>query len=208
MTEPGPSRPAAGMPKASPLKSGNLLLNGNPGLGKTFLSACIARTVADGGYSVVYETAVHLFSCLEEAKFTDSQEAKRQAEKYTACDLLIVDDLGTEMTTQFVSSALYTRPQRPPPGRQPYGGLHQPPVRRNRPPLQPPNRLPPPGQLPVGGVCGGGHSAAKSERNIMRGHVNISKMPPDEGIHRAALSLPAGHMCIATAHSASFPEPC
>ena len=90
------------------LKSGNLLLNGNPGLGKTFLSACIARTVADGGYSVVYETAVHLFSCLEEAKFTDSQEAKRQAEKYTACDLLIVDDLGTEMTTQFVSSALYT----------------------------------------------------------------------------------------------------
>lgn len=58
------------------LKSGNLLLNGNPGLGKTFLSACIARTVADGGYSVVYETAVHLFSCLEEAKFTDSQEAQ------------------------------------------------------------------------------------------------------------------------------------
>lgn len=90
------------------MKSGNLLLNGNPGLGKTFLSACIARTVADGGYSVVYETAVHLFSCLEEAKFTDSQEAKRQAEKYTACDLLIIDDLGTEMTTQFVSSALYT----------------------------------------------------------------------------------------------------
>ena len=42
----------------------------------------------------------------------------------------------------------------------------------------------------------------------MRGHVNISKMPPDEGIHRAALSLPAGHMCVATAHSASFPEPC
>lgn len=90
------------------MKSGNLLLNGNPGLGKTFLSACIARTVADGGCSVVYETAVHLFSCLEEAKFTDSQEAKRQAEKYTACDLLIIDDLGTEMTTQFVSSALYT----------------------------------------------------------------------------------------------------
>ena len=89
------------------LKSGNLLLNGNPGLGKTFLSACIARTVADGGYSVVYETAVHLFSCLEEAKFTDSQEAKRQAEKYTACDLLIVDDLGTEMVTAFVQSALY-----------------------------------------------------------------------------------------------------
>lgn len=90
------------------LKSGNLLFNGNPGLGKTFLSACIARTVADNGYSVVYETAVHLFNCLEEAKFSGSEEAKRQAEKYTACDLLIIDDLGTEMTTQFVISALYT----------------------------------------------------------------------------------------------------
>ena len=78
------------------LKSGNLLLNGNPGLGKTFLSACIARTVADGGYSVVYETAVHLFSCLEEAKFTDSQEAKRQLgyipEMPAVYDLLTVSE--------------------------------------------------------------------------------------------------------------------
>ena len=90
------------------LKSGNLLLNGNPGLGKTFLSAYIARAVADGGYSVVYETAVHLFQRLEEAKFSDSQEARHRAEKYTACDLLLIDDLGTELTTQFVSSALYT----------------------------------------------------------------------------------------------------
>ena len=90
------------------MKSGNLLLNGNPGLGKTFLSACIARTVADGGYSVVYETAVHLFSCLEEAKFTDSQEAKRQAEKYTACDLLIIDDLGSEYTNAFIASQFFT----------------------------------------------------------------------------------------------------
>ncbi len=162
------------------LKSGNLLLNGNPGLGKTFLSACIARTVADGGYSVVYETAVHLFSCLEEAKFTDSQEAKRQAEKYTACDLLIMDDLGTEMTTQFVSSALYTVLNDRLLAGSPTvvsTNLQSDEIARR---YSPPNRLPPPGQLPVGGVCGGGHSAAKSERNIMRGHVNISKMPPDE----------------------------
>ena len=46
-------------------KSGNLLLSGDTGLGKTFLSACIARTVADRGYSVVYESAAHLFSNLE-----------------------------------------------------------------------------------------------------------------------------------------------
>lgn len=89
-------------------KSGNLLLEGNPGLGKTFLSACIARAVADSGYSVVYETAVHLFACLEEAKFSGSEDAKRRAERYTACDLLIIDDLGSEMVTPFVQSALYT----------------------------------------------------------------------------------------------------
>ena len=89
-------------------KSGNLLFSGDTGLGKTFLSACIARTVADNGYSVVYESAGHLFSKLERAKFGGDEEARADAEKYTACDLLIIDDLGTEMGGQFVTSALYT----------------------------------------------------------------------------------------------------
>ena len=89
-------------------KSGNLLFSGDTGLGKTFLSACIARTVADSGYSVVYESAGHLFSKLERAKFEPSEENRREAAKYTLCDLLIVDDLGTEMSSQFVTSALYT----------------------------------------------------------------------------------------------------
>lgn len=88
-------------------KSGNLLLNGNPGLGKTFLSACIARTVADGGYSVVYETASRLFQQLERARFSQDPEAQALASKYTACDLLIMDDLGSELVTPFVQSALY-----------------------------------------------------------------------------------------------------
>lgn len=87
--------------------SGNLLFIGGTGLGKTFLSACIARAVADRGCSVVYETANRLFSTLEQAKFTGSEEAKREAGKYMACDLLIIDDLGTEMPGQFVTSALY-----------------------------------------------------------------------------------------------------
>ena len=89
------------------LKSGNLLFNGGTGLGKTFLSACIARTVADRGFSVVYESAGHLFSKLERAKFSGDEEAKAEVKKYTACDLLIIDDLGTEMPGQFVTSALY-----------------------------------------------------------------------------------------------------
>jgi len=89
-------------------RSGNLLFSGDTGLGKTFLSACIARTVADRGYSVMYETASHLFSKLERAKFGGSEEDRKEAELYGACDLLIIDDLGTEMPGQFTTSALYT----------------------------------------------------------------------------------------------------
>ena len=88
--------------------SGNLLFVGGTGLGKTFLSACVARAVADRGYSVVYETASHLFSKLEQAKFSPNEENRREAEKLTACDLLIIDDLGTEMPGQFVTAALYS----------------------------------------------------------------------------------------------------
>ena len=89
-------------------KSANLLFSGDTGLGKTFLSACIARTVADSGYSVMYESAGHLFANLERAKFANDETARKEAEKYNACDLLIVDDLGTEMPGTFVTSALYT----------------------------------------------------------------------------------------------------
>lgn len=89
-------------------RSENLLFSGGTGLGKTFLSACIARTVADRGYSVCYETASHLFAKMERAKFNGDEEARKDAEKYAACDLLIVDDLGTEMGGQFTTSALYT----------------------------------------------------------------------------------------------------
>ena len=90
------------------VNSGNLLFIGGTGLGKTFLSACIARTVADKGFSVVYETASHLFSKLEQARFNGTEENRREAEKFTACDLLILDDLGTEMPGQFVTAALYS----------------------------------------------------------------------------------------------------
>ena len=86
----------------------NLYLYGAPGLGKTFLSACIARTVADRGYSVVYETANHLFAKLEQAKFSPNEENRREAAKFLECDLLIIDDLGTEMPGQFVTAALYS----------------------------------------------------------------------------------------------------
>ncbi len=88
--------------------AGNLLFVGGTGLGKTFLSACIARTVADHGYSVMYETATHLFSKLEQARFNSNEDTRREADKFTACDLLIIDDLGTELPGQFVTASLYS----------------------------------------------------------------------------------------------------
>lgn len=91
-------------------RSGNLLLSGDPGLGKTFLSASVARVVSDAGHSVVYDTASHIFSRFEAQKFgrEDADEnADDDVSRYMKCDLLIIDDLGTEMTTSFVQSALY-----------------------------------------------------------------------------------------------------
>ena len=89
----------------------NLFLSGAPGLGKTFLSACIARTVSEEGFSVVYDTAGNIFAQFELKKFQrdaqDAQEAKDETRRYLNCDLLILDDLGSELTTQFTQSALY-----------------------------------------------------------------------------------------------------
>jgi DNA replication protein DnaC len=98
-------------------KAKNLLLIGAPGLGKTFLSACIARVVAESGYSVVYNMATSIFAEFEIVKFMrtqDSEEARdevrrarNEVKRYLECDLLIIDDLGTEMTTSFTIEALY-----------------------------------------------------------------------------------------------------
>jgi len=88
----------------------NLFMRGGTGLGKTFLAACIARTVSERGFSVVYDTAAGLFSLMEREKFgraDDEEEARGDVERLFACDLLIADDLGTELTTAFTVSALY-----------------------------------------------------------------------------------------------------
>ena len=92
-----------------PLK--NLLLSGGTGLGKTFLSGCIAREVSQRGYSVVYDTAIRLFSAFETRRFTRDAGEERQARddtrRYLGCDLLILDDLGSELTTPLSQSSLY-----------------------------------------------------------------------------------------------------
>jgi len=90
--------------------SGSLFLTGAPGLGKTFLSACIASAVAEKGYSVVYDTAVNVVSYFEEARFGrrgEQEEAEADVQRCLRCDLLILDDLGSEMITALTVSAVY-----------------------------------------------------------------------------------------------------
>ena len=89
-------------------RSGNLLLVGGTGLGKTFLSSCIATQIALEGHSVTYETASHLFNNLEKHRFSPDEKTQQMVARYETCDLLIIDDLGTELPGNFVTAALYT----------------------------------------------------------------------------------------------------
>ena len=92
--------------------SANLLLRGSTGLGKTYLSACIARVVAEKGYSVCYDSASSALEAFERQKFArDPEEADAagaRVRRMLSCDLMILDDLGTEMVTPMSLSALYT----------------------------------------------------------------------------------------------------
>ncbi len=88
----------------------NLLFWGEPGIGKTFLSTCIAKELIETNCSVIYETAYKTFSMLEELKFkkADNEEKLRfKVEKLYSCDLLILDDLGSEFATQYTTAALF-----------------------------------------------------------------------------------------------------
>lgn len=89
--------------------SRSLLFTGKTGLGKTFLSGCIARSLVEHGFSVVYDSVSRILSEFEAVKFGENtEESRRSLQKYRDADLLIVDDLGTEMLTQFAMSTLYT----------------------------------------------------------------------------------------------------
>ena len=88
----------------------NLLLLGAVGTGKTFLSNCIAKELMDSCHSVVYLTAFQLFELLSQAAFGRDRQGQsgRQAYPYIFdCDLLIIDDLGTELPNSFTVSQLF-----------------------------------------------------------------------------------------------------
>ncbi len=87
---------------------GNLLFVGNTGLGKTHLSTSVAAAVIERGFDVKYETAQNLFGDFEDRQFRNSYSSDEDiTERYFECDLLIIDDLGAEMTNNFTVSCLY-----------------------------------------------------------------------------------------------------
>ena len=87
-------------------ESESLYMHGATGLGKTHLSLAIANVVAEKGYRVIYDTAHNILSSLEREKFSYSNTGEREKE-ILDCDLLIIDDLGSEFSTQFTVAAIY-----------------------------------------------------------------------------------------------------
>lgn len=89
--------------------SSGILFFGPVGSGKSFLSIASAKELLNRGFSVLYFSAIDLFERLSDATFRAEREEGDTDLKndLTACDLLIIDDLGTEMTNQFVSSRCF-----------------------------------------------------------------------------------------------------
>jgi len=84
-----------------------LLLFGDTGVGKTFLSNCVAKELLDTGHSVIYFSAHHLFELLAQKTFTREPQAAKSYRNIFDCDLLIIDDLGTELTNTFTTSQFF-----------------------------------------------------------------------------------------------------
>ena len=87
--------------------SDSLLLIGNTGVGKTFLAGCIACEVLNSGFSVLYISAIDFFDLYRKQAIGDSDQGGDEQSELLSCDLLIIDDLGTEVITNFTTSRLF-----------------------------------------------------------------------------------------------------
>ena len=86
----------------------NVLFAGGTGLGKTHLSTAIAKELIEKGYNVIYETAQNIFFDFDNDRFRDRfSDEEPESTKYLDCDLLIIDDLGSEAINSFTVSCLY-----------------------------------------------------------------------------------------------------
>lgn len=85
----------------------NILISGNTGVGKTFLAHCIAAELLKAGKSVIYMTAHQFFSQLADYTFRRDKDNEDTLSFLLQCDLLIIDDLGTELNNGFINSQLF-----------------------------------------------------------------------------------------------------
>lgn len=88
----------------------NLLLFGTTGLGKTFMSNCIAKNLLDQGKIVIYQTAFNILDIISNHKFNTNNHDKINDMEYELlfeADLLIIDDLGTELTNSFTNTEIF-----------------------------------------------------------------------------------------------------
>lgn len=93
-----------------PLK--NVIFTGSPGLGKTFLAGCLARELTKQGKWVMYGTAEEIFQAFQIRQFRKNHQeeymdAQNTTKGYLSCDFLVIDDLGSEFTTNFSDTSLY-----------------------------------------------------------------------------------------------------
>lgn len=87
----------------------NMLFTGHTGVGKTFLCSCIAKELMDKHYSVIYQTAFQIIDIISQYKFSDKQDyqLKSSYDLIFTVDLLIIDDLGTEMINSFTQAEAF-----------------------------------------------------------------------------------------------------
>ncbi len=88
-------------------EGGNILITGQTGTGKTFLSHCIAKDLLDAGHSVLYFTSYQLFEVFEKNTFEKDPDFMESYDNIFTSDLIIIDDLGTEMANGFTNSRLF-----------------------------------------------------------------------------------------------------
>lgn len=88
----------------------NLFFYGTVGTGKSFLSGCIAKEMIENGRSVIYFSAVRLFETLSQISFDhkSKEDLHNMHHDLYQCDLLIIDDLGTELTNNFITTQLFS----------------------------------------------------------------------------------------------------
>lgn len=87
----------------------NMVFYGQTGLGKTFLCNCIAKSLLDDGYTVLYQTAFRIIDIISQYRFSNpkSDEMRFKYNMLLKCDLLIIDDLGTEMINSFTTTEIF-----------------------------------------------------------------------------------------------------